>query len=116
ANATGDELISLKNRAIDIVGATGTVASPGYIQGTIQSELQRVAVDITAEEARILRIVDPGGDIMRQILDLTYQITATATESEDSGETEISGYLSTHTDNTNSTAHKYLPANIKCGS
>lgn len=116
ANATGDELISLKNRAIDIVGATGTVASPGYIQGTIQSELQRVVVDITAEEARILRIVDPGGDIMRQILDLTYQITATATESEDSGETEISGYLSAHTNNTSSTAHKYLPANIKCGS
>jgi len=125
ADASAEELVGLKNRAIDIVGAaaSGTVASPTYISGTIQSELQRVAADITAESARILRIVDPGGDIMRQILDLTYQITYTPTESENSARDAIdfswtlaNPDLAAHTDNVNSVAHKYLPANIKCGS
>lgn len=112
------EYTELYNRAIDIVGAaaTGTVASPTYISGTIQSELQRVIADITAEEARLVRNGGNGSDLMRQILDLTYQITSTATESENSATAEIAGYLAAHTDNTNSVAHKYLPANIKCGS
>ena len=112
------EYTELYNRAIDIVGAaaTGTVANPTYISGTIQSELQRVIADITAEEARLVRNGGNGSDLMRQILDLTYQITSTATESENSATAEITGYLAAHTDNTNSVAHKYLPANIKCGS
>lgn len=112
------EYTELYNRAIDIVGAaaTGTVASPTYISGAIQSELQRVNADITAEQARLVRNGGNGSDLMRQILDLTYQITSTATESENSATAEITGYLAAHTDNTNSVAHKYLPANIKCGS
>lgn len=115
------ELTELKNRAIDIVGVPaddldGTVAEPSFISGTIQSELQRVLTDITAEEARLVRNGGNGSDLMRQILDLTYQITSTATESENSATAEITGYLAAHTDNVNSVAHKYLPANIKCGS
>lgn len=125
------ELTELKNRAIDIVGATGTVTSPSAISGTgattIYSELQRVTTDITAEQNRLTLAAGIGSDLMRQILDLTYQIgvnsAAVATESEDSARNAIdfpwtaaNPDLAAHTDNVNSVAHKYLPANIKCGS
>lgn len=131
AEATDAELTELKNRAIDIVGATGTVASPSAISGTgattIYSELQRVTTDITAEQNRLTLAAGTGSDLMRQILDLTYQIgvnsAAVATESEDSARNAIdfpwtaaNPDLAAHTDNVNSVAHKYLPANIKCGS
>jgi len=115
ATANKDDM---KDKAINLVGAeaTGTVASPTYISGTIQSELQRVAADIVTENARILRSAGTASDLMRQILDLQYQIVYTETESENNGTAEITTpALAAHTDLTVSVAHKYLKDSIVCG-
>lgn len=112
------EYTELYNRAIDIVGAaaTGTVDTPVAISGTIQSELQRVEADITVEEARIAKTATTAGDIMRQILDLTYQITETETESEDNSTAEITDpAVGAHTDTVVNVAHRYLKDSIVCG-
>lgn len=110
------EVNETKDRAIDILGATGTVASPGEISAGIAGELSRVLTDITAENARVLRTAGAASDMMRQILDLQYQIVETATESENNGTAAITTpSLAAHTDLVIPVAHKYLKDSIVCG-
>lgn len=121
------EKTETRNRAIDIVGATGTIAevialsNNGEISTGIPGELKRVLTDIATEEARLLRSAGTASDFMRQILDLTYQITETPTESEDNSITAIdlpggaNPDLAARADTVVSVAHRYLKDSIVCG-
>lgn len=115
-----EDIRSLADRAYEIIG-DGTIAAPGDIltgdgAETISSELKRAEADLATELAKMNRAVSDSNAIKRAILDLTYQITETTTESEDNSTSLLSTpTLAAHTDTVVNVAHRFLPYYVTCG-